>query len=293
MKFVIINADDYGLCESVNRAIIECLDSGIVSDLSFIIHQDTFETSHKILAVLGKKDVGLHLNFTVGKSFTNKGSSLFDSGNRYLDLKAFMSRILLKRVNKSDIYTEIKAQIGLLIDYGYTITHIDSHMNVHLLPLIFIPLLKINKELGLNVPIRMPMEDIKGIFNLKISNLIRINILNMLTWYCSQRSKYIWNVRVAGGNFFNNAQPHMAFKKMLQSIRKSPYTVFEMAVHPGYFSEILRQYDSYCHQRLVERDFLMNKDIIKSNNDVKIVNFSTPSLTRISGNQFSSHCGSI
>ncbi|NJK98737.1 MAG: ChbG/HpnK family deacetylase [Bacteroidales bacterium] len=38
MLRLIINADDFGLCDSVNKGILDCYKTGLVSDFSFIIN---------------------------------------------------------------------------------------------------------------------------------------------------------------------------------------------------------------------------------------------------------------
>lgn len=274
MKFLILNADDYGLCESVNQGIIECLQYGIVSDVSFMVNADEFEKSHKMLVGIQRKNIGLHLNFTVGKSILGSKSKLVDKNGYYYDLKTLLFKILLKEVSLIDIYEEIRAQIVLLFNHGYTISHIDSHRNIHLLPHIIKALLQVNEDLNLNVPIRMPHERIYSILKLTKSNWLRMGILNLLTSYCSLRTKYKWEIRTIGGNIFNNSDAATAINDIINVIKKSPYKMFEVAVHPGYPSEKLAGYDNYNRQRLWELKILKDKTALFKTDDVQIGSFN-------------------
>ncbi|MFX0195014.1 MAG: carbohydrate deacetylase [Candidatus Hodarchaeota archaeon] len=274
MKVLILNADDYGLCESVNRAIIECLQFGIASDLSFLVNLDEFALSHEMLRNININNIGLHLNFTVGKSIVRPNSKLTNDDGYYYDLKTLIAKILLKEISTEDIYKEIKAQIELLINHNYIISHIDSHRNIHLLPRIMKPLMQINKEFDLNVPIRMPYEKRYNIFNFKWNNIIRLFTLNVLTNYCSLRTRYKWKIQSIGSNFFNNPRSSIAFDQVISLIKESRYKIFELPVHPGYPSKKLLNYDKYYHQRLWEMAFLNEqKDRIKIDG-IKILSFS-------------------
>lgn len=262
LKKLIINADDFGLCDSVNQGIIDSLKKGIVSDLSFMINLEEFQDSDNLLKKSSINEVGLHLNLTVGRTILGSKSRIADSKGNYFNLKELFLKIIKNQISSKDIYLEIKAQLKFLIDRGYNITHIDSHRNIHILPSIMKPLLQVNKELGLNVPVRMPFEKINNPFLLTKSNAVRIFLLNVMTLNCWFLTHYNWKIKTVGGNFFNNSKHENVFNEIVKQINKTSYQVFEIAVHPGYLSEKLRKYDSYYEPRLREIEFLIDKKIL-------------------------------
>ena len=273
MKRLIINADDYGLCDSVNRGILECLRSGAVSDLSFMVNLTEFREAVHLLKCDRIDKIGFHLNFTVGESILGIQSNLTDKNGRYLSLKNLAYKIFSGKISYNNIYEEIKAQINLLVDHGFKITHIDSHQNIHLLTAIMEPLMRINSELDLKVHIRMPYEKMHNIFKLKFSNLARIAILNLMTLYCSCRTNYRYCIETIGGNIFNNPHPDAVFKKVIKIIDNGPHSTYEMPVHVGYPSEKLQGYDWYSNQRRVELEFF-ERNILTNVNMIKIVSFN-------------------
>lgn len=273
MKKLIINADDYGLCESVNAGILECFINGLVSDFSFMVNLEGFDRSNIMLSDTVIKNIGLHLNITVGRSILNSKTKLTDKGGRFFNLKTLFFKIMSGTIPEEDIYEEIIAQINLLLSEGYQITHIDSHTNIHLLPQIMKPLIHANKSSGLNVPIRMPYEKKIRVPSLTRRNMIRITALNLLTLNNQIFTKYRSPITTIGGNFFNNSNNKLVFKEILDRIDNSSFDKFELAVHPGYISDKLLEYDSYYSQRVEELNFLLNNNHIFEKSGLMISSF--------------------
>lgn len=274
MALLIINADDYGLCDSVNRGILECIEAGAVSDLSFIVNLSEFNGSNELLKTIEKTDVGLHLNLTAGQSVLGFHSKLVDHQGNYHDLKTLMLKLWRNEIALKDIYREIRAQIEFLSRHQYRITHIDSHRNVHLIPSIMRALLQICRDLKINVPIRMPYEGSNNLFDLTPLNMLRIPMLNMLTMHCYLRTKYKWNIQTIGGNFFNNPHPLPVLNKIKVYMKKKPNSIFELAVHPGYPSEKLLEYDGYYQQRSTELKILKTESFEIIPDRMQICGFS-------------------
>lgn len=273
MKILLVNADDYGLCESVNEGVLECLDYGLVSDLSFMINLDEFEVSQRKLKQLNRNHIGFHLNLTVGRSIIGKISKFTDNSGNYLTLKNILLKIGKGKITTTDIYQEIKEQILFLLIHGYKITHIDSHRNIHLHPKIMKNLIRLNNELCDSVPIRMPYENLGNAVHLKLNNFIRISLLNLLTIHCRMRTKYHNNIKTIGGNLFNNSNIINAANEIKRSLKKSNHNCHEIPIHPGYPSSQLSKYDSYCEQRLWDLQFAKRNHLFEEMQDLKIVSF--------------------
>jgi predicted glycoside hydrolase/deacetylase ChbG (UPF0249 family) len=273
-SYLIINADDFGLCESVNNGIMDCIESGLVTDFSFIIHAGMFEKSHSLLQSKMIRSAGCHINLTLGRSlFINKSSIISDKGN-YPSLKRFCIDLMKGKISECDIYEEINNQVLLLKKCNYKITHIDSHRNIHLLPKVMKQLLKVVNDLGLNVGIRMPFEKISLKDNILFKNRIRIESLNFLTKYCEKKTNYHSKIHTIGGNFFANPNGMDVLHKIFNKIKISEGSVFEIAVHPGYKSRILEHYDSYTDQRFCELNILRSSEIKAAMSGLQLTKFS-------------------
>lgn len=275
MKQLIIDADDFGLCESVNQGIVECLQCGIVTDLSFLIHLEEFNSSSILLKEIGKTSVGFHLNLTLGKSVLGAHSNLTDENGNYFDFKTLIKKIILKEIKPNDITYEIKSQIDLLLKNGFSISHINSHRNIHLLPNIMKPLKEVLKEYAINTYIRIPQEGVRYILRSKKLNVIRGCIFKLFAIYYSIFTNYNFTIKTIGSDFFNNPQLSKAFFSTMSSITKSSCRIFEIPVHPGHPSSILRKYDTYSSQRKWELDFLKSKiDLGAGGEKIYLANFN-------------------
>lgn len=64
---LIITADDYGMCDSVNRAIDACAEARVVLSTNVMANMDKAEEAFDLKKRFPYISVGIHYNFTVGK----------------------------------------------------------------------------------------------------------------------------------------------------------------------------------------------------------------------------------
>jgi len=273
MKKLIINADDFGLCESVNQGILEGFRSGLISDLSFMYLSSNFENSVKLLKNENLLKTGIHFNITCGRSITGKIKGITNNKGLFLDFKNILVNNWLNKIDIKKLYLELESQLVKLLDENIEVTHIDSHQNIHIIPVVYETILELKNKYNLNIPLRYPFQKLDGFYHFKTSNQFRIVILNIFSQYLKIKKYPISNINSTGGDFFNNEQPSFAFNHMLNQIRNSNYTKFEIPVHPGYNSSELEKLDSYTKQRQGELAFLKSLKKSDINNDIKIVSF--------------------
>lgn len=116
-RYLIVNADDFGLCRSVNRGIIEASERGIVTSTSLMVRQPAAAEAAAYARSRPQFGVGLHLDL---------GEWVFRDGGWHP---------LYRVVNTADrvaVEVEIQRQLAefrrLL---GCDPTHLDSHQHVH------------------------------------------------------------------------------------------------------------------------------------------------------------------
>jgi predicted glycoside hydrolase/deacetylase ChbG (UPF0249 family) len=273
MKQLIINADDFGLCESINKGILECYLNGIVSDFSFLINSENFDKSVKALKDNRIKHFGIHVNLTFGKSLSGNISSMTDKNGNYLSTVAHFKNYLKGKINPDEVYTEVKRQLDLLTSHGFEITHIDTHQNIHILPPVYSAVNKAKNDYNPEVIIRFPCEPLSFNLRYKPSNFKRIFILNALSRYSKFKNGIDVKVQAIGGDFYNNKNNKEVIRRVVRKIGKLDKDIFEMAVHPGYYSDEILKYDGYAHPRERELEFLSKPNDIFSNNSIKLISF--------------------
>jgi len=137
-RFLIVNADDFGLSAGVNRGIIEAHEHGIVTSASLMVRQRAVAAAAAYAKQRPRLSVGLHLDL---------GEWIFQNGEWVK---------LYEMVNAEDataVATEVAAQLGEFRRLvGRDPTHLDSHQHVHRKEPARSIMLRIAREL--DVPLR-------------------------------------------------------------------------------------------------------------------------------------------
>jgi predicted glycoside hydrolase/deacetylase ChbG (UPF0249 family) len=137
---LIINADDFGLCESVNKGIVEAHTKGVLTSTTIMANMPAAQQAVDLAKNLPTLGIGVHLNLTNGKPVCQdaiinyllnaEGDFALSPGNLAL-------ASLVTGKARTAIETELASQIQWLIDKGLKPTHLDSHKHIHAFPSIF------------------------------------------------------------------------------------------------------------------------------------------------------------
>lgn len=134
---MIINADDFGKSEEVNRAIAEAFEKGFIDRTTLMVNMPYADEAVKLANRQGFADkVGIHLNLTEGKPLTDdiKTNPLFCDKNGCFHAGFHMTtkyRLYMNRKTIDQVYNELKAQLEKYQGYGLKSWHVDSHHHVH------------------------------------------------------------------------------------------------------------------------------------------------------------------
>jgi predicted glycoside hydrolase/deacetylase ChbG (UPF0249 family) len=117
LKYCIINADDFGASQGINRGVIEAHCKGILTSTSLMVNMPASEDAIKLSLAVPNLSIGLHVNFTN------------EIGPPIVDLNS-----------PDDCRLELERQVDRFQSLtGQFPTHLDSHHNIHrsdrLLPL--------------------------------------------------------------------------------------------------------------------------------------------------------------
>lgn len=255
---LIINADDFGLSEGINRGIIEALAARALTSTSVMVSMPAFSDAARRARAFGDAlGVGLHFTLTVGRPLT-RAASLVDAAGNFLSLPALAVRALTDRVRRRDVADECAAQIALARDAGFRLTHLDGHHHVHLLPGIRAAVRDVVQ--AERVPaVRRPLERLVGVPNW----WRRLPERALLRALAREVDRQRWNVVTAdhfvGSSLLGARNFHDALVRTIVSLRRG---TTELMVHPGYVPESLPGNDAYTTQREVELRALTSPDVI-------------------------------
>jgi predicted glycoside hydrolase/deacetylase ChbG (UPF0249 family) len=109
MKYCIVNADDFGAGNGINRGVIKAHTQGIITSASLMVNMPASEEAVRLSRELPNLSIGLHVNFT-----NERRPPIVDLEN------ADKCRAELE--HQLDRFQELTGRLP---------THIDSHHNVH------------------------------------------------------------------------------------------------------------------------------------------------------------------
>lgn len=140
MRSLIVNADDYGLTHGVSRAILRAHTEGVVISTSVLTVAPAFSATVRWLDDAPGLGTGLHLA-AVGEDppllTAAEVPTLVDRrGNFASSSLRLVPRLAARRVDPDDLRREFQAQFEAFTGAGLVPTHLDTHHNLHLWPMV-------------------------------------------------------------------------------------------------------------------------------------------------------------
>lgn len=160
---MIINADDFGMSEEVNEAVIRAYKEGVLTTTSLMVTGAAFEQAVELARQNPGLGVGIHLVTVVGRSVLPKPEipSLVDQDRNFSNnptaagLKYFFSPQARRELRR-----ELAAQFDKFHSTGLSLSHIDGHLHLHVHPVIFNSALELGEKYGCR-RMRVPEEELR------------------------------------------------------------------------------------------------------------------------------------
>ncbi len=152
LRNLIVNADDLGWTEGVNRGIAEAHRNGIVTSASLLGNGAAFASGVELARTTPGLGVGVHLNLSDGKPVAPP-EQLKSLVNEQGELEGRPESLLLRLARRSVALEEVErewdAQIQKVREVGIEPTHVDGHRHVQMLPGFFEIALRLAKRHGI------------------------------------------------------------------------------------------------------------------------------------------------
>ena len=248
-RLLIINADDFGMCNSVNEAIFRTLKEGIVHSTSLMVPCPWVLHAMRFLADNPEIPFGVHLtvisdpvDYRWGSvTYREKVPSLVDKAGYFYNFEHMPKFLAQVRLDQLEI--EFRAQIEFLLAASLKPTHLDWHsLRIGDRPDIFDVMLRVAKEYGLALRVagRSLIENLQ-------SQGLPTNDYDFLDSYL--------------------LDPVNKSARYAQMLHELPAGLTEWAVHPGLDNtELLAIEPDGNHVRQTDFDFWTSqqaKDIVK------------------------------
>ena len=287
MKNLIVNADDLGWTDGVNRRIEEAHRRGLVTSASLLANGQALAGAIAVAAGNPRLGVGVHLNLSDGPS-TARAESLRTLLGPDGELQGGPESQLLKLAKRKllslEVEREWEAQITKILAAGIHPTHLDGHKHVHMLPGLFELALTLAKRHGIGA-IRISHEDSK-LRSVLSSGTNRNKSLVMkqgvqaraLKLLARDARKMAERAGIATTDYFCGIAQTGVLKRegIEQFLRVLPDGTTELMSHPGYVDADLRKTPTRLQEsRQTELDILTDRGIRKivATQGIRLINF--------------------
>jgi predicted glycoside hydrolase/deacetylase ChbG (UPF0249 family) len=128
MRKLIVNADDFGLTQGINKGIVQGFRLGIITSATALVNMPCWPHAAALASRLAGLGIGLHFNLTMGRPLTDPRyiPSLVDEEGRFAG-----NPEQLAQADPLDVVRELYNQYNRLLRSGIKPTHIDSHDGIH------------------------------------------------------------------------------------------------------------------------------------------------------------------
>ena len=242
-KYLVINADDFGLTRAVSDGIMEAFDRRNVSDVSMIANSSAFDHAVSLLKARNVSSCGIHLCFIdAERPLASDGATPILDGGRFHGRRGrfLMGYARDVRASLRFLEKELSLQIERLLGAGFQVTHADGHQHLHLVPGVSDLVVKLCARYRIPF-VRIPVGDrfspvclAMRVFGRRLERLARRK---------GVRAIKSFGFKEKGGLALGDLGSYC--RKMAASSED----IFELITHPGYGDEAtFRRYSHWNHE---------------------------------------------
>jgi len=284
-KFLIINADDFGMSLEFNQAICRLMTQGIVTSTSLMANGMAYEEAIQDIRKLDLKNIGVHLTLTCD-GFENSNKVTYSSITHAHSLEdkngvLFCShRDFADNASDEDIINEIYSQIVKIGNDGIEYTHIDNHM-YSVIPYLglrgykcfykALHRLKINRKIGFRHAFKKIYID--GVRCVYPGRKIQPYALIMNLFFHLRCPDFVFTIPYSSPQCESVEQKCELLNTLFSKIKNG---ISELHVHPAIFSEELRRRNPTWKDRINEYEALKcySKELLMDKYGITLISYA-------------------
>lgn len=265
MKFLVVNADDFGFTRDVNAGIIEAHERGILTAATLMANGAAFDDAVRLARQTPSLDVGCHLVLVGAPSALNPAKPLPAT------VAQLIQAMCLRRIS---VYQELRAQIQKILDAGIQPTHLDTHKHTHLFPPVLDAVARLGEEFRIRWirrPMDFPLESARVPWTKRaVSRSIhglRMGFHRKIKRHGCRTTDHFAGFQITG--IFSS-------RDVLEMLRELPEGVTEFMCHPGHCGpELMSARTRLKESRVRELEALTNPDIRRglAATGIRLVNY--------------------
>jgi len=274
LKNLIVNADDLGWTEGVNRGIAEAHRKGLVTSASLLANGTAFASALEVARANPELGVGVHLNLSDGppSALASSVRGLLNSaGNLEGGPESWLLRIAGRSLPLDEVEREWDAQIRRVREAGIEPSHLDGHKHVQMLPGLFEVALRLAKKHGIRAirvsheasKLRSALSSGEQNSGVVLKQGVQARGLKLLARDAREMADHAGMVTT--DYFCGIAQTGVLTREgVAQLLSNLPDGTTELMCHPGYADEELKRTNTRLQEsRRTELDILTDADVRK------------------------------
>jgi chitin disaccharide deacetylase len=244
VRRLIVNADDFGLTDGINRAVRDLHQLSALTSTTLMAAAPRFLEAVEISRQQKLLGVGCHIILVDGTPVANPAAipTLLDSssdrgeGPRFrATLGEFVRDLYLDRIDSAHIEQEAMAQILRLQQAGVAVTHVDTHKHTHMFPRVLKSVMRAAQACNIRA-IRNPFEPAWSVTATPGAGLVRasqVRLLGMLrhSFWKSVREREFATTDGCLGVTATGTLNEATLRALLDRL---PDGTFELVCHPAY-----------------------------------------------------------
>ncbi len=266
MRYLVVNADDFGFTRDVNSGIVRAHREGILTSTTLMANGAAFEHALQLAAENPTLDIGVHLQMVQGQSLSQPGRPLPSSVGALIgDLFA----------GRWDVLKELEAQVEKILAAGIQPSHLDTHKHTHLLPSLLNAVAQISEKYSIRwvrKPFDLPLDGHRAGWKTRATSLVMARLRGRFDKVLARHGACSTN-HFAGflwtGNFSAQDLVHL--------IDNLPAGSTEFMCHPGILGEELRAAPTRLKEsRELELQALIDPSVRRSiaENGIQLVGYN-------------------
>jgi hopanoid biosynthesis associated protein HpnK len=239
-RWLVINADDFGLHPALNQAIAQAHRRGILTSTSLVACGAAFDEAVELARAAPELDVGVHLTLVEEIPLTpldQVASLVGPNGAFWPNYRRLSRRLLSGQIRLAEVRRELTAQVERLLAAGLQPSHLDSHQHVHLLPGLWPIAVELARRYNI-AWIRVPAFDSLTRHTVaRTDSLFRLG-LNLLSGLRRRQLPGLSCVRASPGLYLSGRLTTADLAGLLPGL---PPGLSELVTHPGFSGPALQQ----------------------------------------------------
>lgn len=229
VKYLIINADDYGYYSCVSKGILQGVHHGSITATGIMANGPHFEEHIEWLNGVNKLDKGVHLNISYGRPLSKELAEYLEQG-KFSNKLAIVRAILTHKVPVQLVEKEWRLQIERCLAHQVDIRFLNSHEHLHMLPSLYNVFCQLVNEYQLHYS-RDTISEWQ--LPLSIGSLTRNSALSLMNIF-NARQFTGKSPKILGMNESGNLS-YSYLMKAFSALKQG--RVYELMCHPGLYDK--------------------------------------------------------